>query len=680
MTFRFSLTFVVAIALAAVLAASAGAGLYMSQRYEALVDQSTLRGDARVMRELASDQIWNEHFKIVAGVAQTIAQAGSLNAATQAADAEGVKASLKAEFRVSAITSGAVAVIGATVYDLEMKPVGAEWLRPEVAPPLDRLRPLAARQGSARRDIVQLGWASPAGPVQTVVAAIGGFRPSGYIALHVDPLPQLKGLEQRLDMNLAVRPRGGSQTVLELTGVPDDPNAKILQATTSLLAPDGSAVADLVVGRNLAALHADLLQTRLTSLAIFLVIAGGIAAVALFMVARYLAAVRRREAAREEAEARLLAERAAAEQAAAARETAQRGAFEAERQAQEARLESAVAAIIEAATVGDLGRRIDTAALEGINRRLADGINRLLGMTEDAIRNVGAVLSQLAGGDVSRRVEASYQGLFGALRDDTNALAEQLDHIADQLTRAAGGVQDAAAEISSGSLDLSQRTESQAAMIEQTAASMHQVTTTVKQNADNAQAANRLAVAARDTAEQGGSVVADAVAAVSRIEDSARRIADIVGLIDEIAFQTNLLALNASVEAARAGEAGKGFAVVAQEVRALAQRSANASKDIKTLIGESNAQVKTGAGLVNQTGGSLGGIVTAIKKVSDIVAEIAAASAEQARGLEEVGSAVGQMDEMTQRNAALVEETAASARSLADQAVALNELLGFFRR
>src|SRR5690606_7401637 len=217
-----------------------------------------------------------------------------------------------------------------------------------------------------------------------------------------------------------------------------------------------------------------------------------------------------------------------------------------------------------------------------------------------------------------------------------------------------------------------------ASSLEQTAAAMQQVTATVKQNADNAQAANQLAVTARDLAEKGGTVTRDAVAAVTEIEGSAQKIADIVGLIDEIAFQTNLLALNASVEAARAGEAGKGFAVVAQEVRALAQRSANASKDIKALIGESNGQVKSGAALVNQTGQALAEIVTAIKKVSDIVAEIAVASTEQARGLEEVNTAVGAMDEMTQRNGALVEQTSASAEALAAQARSLADLVGFF--
>ncbi|WP_374301805.1 methyl-accepting chemotaxis protein [Ferrovibrio sp.] len=363
-----------------------------------------------------------------------------------------------------------------------------------------------------------------------------------------------------------------------------------------------------------------------------------------------------------------------------------RDAVEAERQAaernraeQDALLDRAVGEIVAAAANGDLAQRIDTVPLSGVAVRLGDGVNRLLDAIGGAIDAVGGVLSGLAAGDLTRRVEGEYRGVFAKLQGDVNmagnTLADAMKHIADN----ANAVRDASAEISTGSQDLAQRTESQAAALEQTAASMHQVTATVKQNADNAQAANQLATAARDTASSGGTIVQQAVAAMGEIETSAQKIVDIVSLIDEIAFQTNLLALNASVEAARAGEAGKGFAVVAQEVRALAQRSANASKDIKALIQESNAQVKTGATLVNQAGSSLTEIVTAIKKVSDIVAEIAAASAEQARGLEEVNGAVVNMDEMTQRNGALVEQTNASAQTLANQSDALAGLLARFR-
>jgi methyl-accepting chemotaxis protein len=358
---------------------------------------------------------------------------------------------------------------------------------------------------------------------------------------------------------------------------------------------------------------------------------------------------------------------------------ADRTRFEAERKAQEGLLKSAVGEIVAAANAGRLSERIDTSRIEGVMRELGDGVNTLLGTMERVLGDLGDMLHKLADGDLTHRIRSQYQGLFADLAGDANQVSERLSDTVKKLTESAAMVRDASAEISTGSQDLAQRTESQAAALEQTAASMHEVTATVKQNADNAQAANQLASQARDTAETGGRVVADAVTAVTQIEDSARKIADIVGLIDEIAFQTNLLALNASVEAARAGEAGKGFAVVAQEVRALAQRSANASKDIKALIQASNAQVKTGAALVNRTGTALAEIVTSVKKVSDIVAEIAAASSEQSRGLEEVNGAVVNMDEMTQRNGALVEQTNASAQAMANQARQLAELVGHFR-
>lgn len=675
---KLSLTMVVGLTLAAVLAASGGVGYYMSLRYEELMDEGTLQGDAKMARALASNRIWNMHYKTVAPVTQAIAQSATLRTAVAAKDEAGAIAALREEFGRGAISSGQVTLRGATIHDADMKLIGAEWRGPPLVISEALLQPLTKREGAARMQLAQVGWNSPVGPVQTVVAPVGGLRLSGYIALHVDPLPELNGLEQQLGLNIAVHMLDGAQLV-RLTGVAASADTDIVETRIDLPGPEGGRVADLVVGRDLAGLHSSLLATRLSSFTIFIVIAGGIAAIALIMVARYLAAVRRREAAQDAAEAKLRAEREESDRLSAEREETQRTAFEAERKTQERRLEESVGAIVDAANVGDLSRRISTEELEGGNLRLATSINRLLVTTESAIKDVGAVLAPLADGDISQRVTAQHEGLFGTLRDDTNRLADQLGHMAGQLTKSAERVHVAAAEISDGSQDLSSRTESQAASIEETAASMHEITETVKQNADNAQAANQLATMARDTAEKGGNVVREAVSAVTQIEDSAQKISDIVGLIDEIAFQTNLLALNASVEAARAGEAGKGFAVVAQEVRALAQRSANASKDIKGLIATSNAQVKTGASLVNQAGTSLTEIVTAIKKVSDIVAEIAAASREQATGLDQVNTAVAAMDEMTQRNAALVEETSASARSLSDQAVQLKDLLRFFK-
>ncbi|WP_300296922.1 methyl-accepting chemotaxis protein [Ferrovibrio sp.] len=357
----------------------------------------------------------------------------------------------------------------------------------------------------------------------------------------------------------------------------------------------------------------------------------------------------------------------------------ERARFAAERAAQEQHFEQAIGHIVDRAANGDLSARVQTNNLAGVLQRVGRSVNDMLSRTQEVVAQIAGMTKALAQGDLSRRITGDHGGIFAELKDSTNSMAETLRGLAGNLSTSAAELRQTSSEISSGSENLSRRTESQAATLEQTAAAMHQVTATVKQNADNAQAADRLAAAARDTARRGGDVVGNAVAAMTGIEQSAQKIGDIVGLIDEIAFQTNLLALNASVEAARAGEAGKGFAVVAQEVRALAQRSANASKDIKALIQASTSQVREGAQLVNQTGESLGEIVQAVEKVTAIVAEIAAASGEQSRGLEEVNIAVGQMDELTQRNAALVEETHASAQSLTDMAKGLGELVSFFR-
>jgi methyl-accepting chemotaxis protein len=358
-------------------------------------------------------------------------------------------------------------------------------------------------------------------------------------------------------------------------------------------------------------------------------------------------------------------------------ETEQREAAEARER--DARISRQIAEFCSAIGSGALDRRVETAGLDGVFRDLAQQMNGLAGMLQTMAGELAGVMGAMADGDLSKRVGGDYGGVFGELKHSSNRMSDILRDFAGKLSDSARAAKLASAEISAGSLDLAQRTESQAASIEETAASMHEITATVKQNADNAQAASQLAAAARDTADRGGAITGQAVEAVTRIESSAQRISEIVGLMDEIAFQTNLLALNASVEAARAGEAGKGFAVVAQEVRGLAQRSANASRDIKALITESNAQVKAGASLVNQTGAALTEIVTAIKKVSDIVSEIAAASREQAGGLEQINTAVAQMDEMTQRNGALVEETSASAQQLANQSAQLAELVAFFR-
>ncbi len=289
------------------------------------------------------------------------------------------------------------------------------------------------------------------------------------------------------------------------------------------------------------------------------------------------------------------------------------------------------------------------------------------------------VARRIAGGELDHDVRIERNDELGELLTALRDMAGKLAQIVGDVRGASDAVSASAREIATGNDDLSQRTQEQASALEETASSMEEMTSTVRQNADNAHQANQLAAGARSQAEQGGQVVSMAVSAMNEINASSRRIADIIGVIDEIAFQTNLLALNAAVEAARAGEQGRGFAVVAAEVRNLAQRSAGAAKEIKDLIQDSVEKVRTGSGLVDESGKTLTEIVDSVKKVTDIVAEIAAASQEQSVGIEQVNKAVTQMDEVTQQNAALVEEAAAASRSMEDQGQKLVELMRFFR-
>jgi methyl-accepting chemotaxis protein-1 (serine sensor receptor) len=289
------------------------------------------------------------------------------------------------------------------------------------------------------------------------------------------------------------------------------------------------------------------------------------------------------------------------------------------------------------------------------------------------------VVSRLAEGDYTHDI--TVQG-----SDELARTMRALQTMQSKLSGVLGGVKEssltvatAARQINAGTSDLSARTEQQAANLEETASSMEAMTSTVKQNADNAKLANKLAQAARDQAEQGGSIVERAVAAMGAIDVASKKIADIISVIDEIAFQTNLLALNAAVEAARAGDQGRGFAVVASEVRSLAQRSASAAKEIKDLIQDSVSKVSEGSRMVSESGQHLGEIVAAVKKVSDVVGEISNASQEQAASAEEISRAVLQMDESTQQNAAMVEEASAAAASMNDQAARLSQLTAFFK-
>ena len=312
-------------------------------------------------------------------------------------------------------------------------------------------------------------------------------------------------------------------------------------------------------------------------------------------------------------------------------------------------------------------------------RRNAQAEARAAEEQTSAVSALAAGLASLADGDLTVRLDAGFAAGYQRIKGDFNRTVARLEDTIAGIAGSTGEVANAAGEISTSTTDLSQRTEEQAAGLEQTSASMEQISATVAQNADHARQANQFAAGTRSAADRGGAVVAQAVEAMSRIAESSHKIADIIGVIDEIARQTNLLALNAAVEAARAGDAGRGFAVVASEVRSLAQRSAQAAKDINSLITSSSGEVQEGVELVNRAGDALGEIVEQIKQVAEIVAEIANASSQQASGLDQINKALSQMDEVTQQNSALVEENAATAKTLEHQSQAVSERLSAFR-
>ena len=345
----------------------------------------------------------------------------------------------------------------------------------------------------------------------------------------------------------------------------------------------------------------------------------------------------------------------------------------------EVEIENEVADIIGAAVAGDFSRRLDAAKMNGFFKQISEGINSLLEANTRALNDVGEMLARLSHGNLTQKIETDYQGMLGKLRNDANATVDNLQQIVVSIKDATDSINTAAKEIAAGNQDLSSRTEEQASSLEETASSMEQLTSTVKQNADNARQANELAGSAQGVAVKGGEVVSQVVQTMSAIHQSSNKIADIIGVIDGIAFQTNILALNAAVEAARAGEQGRGFAVVATEVRNLAQRSAAAAKEIKGLISDSVEKVEVGNKLADQAGRTMEEVVSSIRRVAKIMADISEASREQTAGIEQVSIAVSNMDEMTQQNAALVEEAAAAAESLEEQANSLADSVGIFR-
>jgi methyl-accepting chemotaxis protein len=334
--------------------------------------------------------------------------------------------------------------------------------------------------------------------------------------------------------------------------------------------------------------------------------------------------------------------------------------------------------LAEAAARGEFKTRGDVERFRHDFRSMIVDLNRLMEVSDAGLNDIARVLSGLARGDLTLGITAAYQGTFATVKSDANSTVAKLTEIVASIKDASNAITTASHQIASGNLDLSTRTERQASALEETSSLLQSLTTTVKGNADSALQASTLASAARTLAEKGGVVVHEAVNAMNEIGVSSKRVVDIIAVIDEIAFQTNLLALNAAVEAARAGDHGRGFAVVASEVRSLAGRSAKAAREIKELINDSAAKVEGGIRLVHNSGATLEEIVGSVKKVTAIIAEISAASTEQAQEIELVNRGVADLDGVTQQNAALVEEAAAAAGSLEQQAVRLAEAVSIF--
>jgi methyl-accepting chemotaxis protein len=351
----------------------------------------------------------------------------------------------------------------------------------------------------------------------------------------------------------------------------------------------------------------------------------------------------------------------------------------ARRVSQSLQLNRSLAEVVGAAANGDFSRRVDAGFDDGELREVAGAVNNLVSVVDSGLNETSGVLGALARAELDQRVRGAYQGAFGRLKDDTNAVADRLTDIVTQLRGTSTALKTATGEILSGANDLSERTTKQAATIEETSAAMEQLSSTVVDNAAKAEAASRQAGGVSRSAEEGGAVMSKATAAMERITESSSKISNIIGLIDDIAFQTNLLALNASVEAARAGDAGKGFAVVAVEVRRLAQSAASASADIKALIEQSVNEVAGGSKLVSEAAEKLADMLASVTENHQALDAIARASREQASAIEEVNIAVRTMDEMTQHNAALVEETNAAIEQTEGQATELDRIVAVFQ-
>lgn len=616
----------VLVAQALALVVTLGIGLMTAQTYGELVTDYSAERITATGREAVDELLWQEHVDLVAGTGREIA--AELQPLLAADDPSAVSAHLAGVYARGTVSSGEVGLLGVTALDAAAAQGPAHWREGGETPlPAPMQAALAAREGAERLRPLPYGWLRDGRPVVSVAVPIGGLRLQGYAVLHVDPVGALSELDLRLATPVRVVAMDDSQLLLpENVELP----AGAITATVPLevAGPDGTPLFRVEINADRTELQALMMQARNSSLLLVLGLAGTLAVAVSLLVWRYLA----RAHGRETALAAEIAEKQTQEEVAAA--SAAR--TQAEEQAVQARVVRDIAAGLERMAAGDLTSPIQSPASDPFPER------------------------------------------YEALRASYNTTLERLAAAVAEIEAVADGVRGGAMDVSRAAKDMSRRAETQAATLEESAAALSEMTASVKSAAEKAGEADAAVGTVRRDAEESGTVVGSTIEAMRRIEESSGQVSQIIGVIEDIAFQTNLLALNAGIEAARAGDAGRGFAVVASEVRGLAQRASDSAQEIKDLISVSGGQVQEGVQLVHRTGEALERIIARVAAVSDLVSDISVSAREQSVGLQEIDTVVNQLDQVTQANAAALEETTASSQQMHHEAERLTEALGRF--